>query len=183
MYSLIDIIVDNYFIIIDKLNEDIEEYEKNFQSGSVVSAMAEILHNTRLEILTLKKHTGPLKELVHGMTKSETPLIKDSTRVYLKDLRDHSLQLEDSLEILWESMTSSHDRYTSMLRAKMNEIMKTLTIIATIFMPLSFIAGIYGMNFKYMPELQWAWGYPLIMGLMLFIAIGMLLYFKRKNWL
>jgi magnesium transporter len=125
----------------------------------------------------------PLREVVSGLQRGESPLVKRETWVYLRDVYDHTIQVIDTIETYRDMLSSMLDIYLSSLNIRLNEVMKVLTIIATIFMPLSFIVGIYGMNFHNMPELDWRWGYPLLLILMTVLAGGMLFLFRRKKWI
>jgi magnesium transporter len=181
-YSLIDSIVDYYFIVLESLDEKIEFFENILVSSPSRELLLDI-QNLKREIIFLRKFAWPMRETVSLLERSESPLIQESTNIYFKDIYDHTIQVIDTIEIFRETLSSMLDIYLSSISNKMNEIMKVLTIIATIFMPLTFIAGIYGMNFKYMPELGWRWGYPMIWGITLTISSIMLIYFKKKKWL
>jgi magnesium transporter len=130
-----------------------------------------------------RKQVWPVRELLSGLTKSDSPLIQESTGIYFTDVYDHAVQVIDTIESFRDMLSSMLDLYLSTISNRMNEVMKMLTIIATIFIPLTFIAGIYGMNFDFMPELHWRWGYFAVWGLMLAVALVLLVYFKRKRWL
>jgi len=181
-YSLLDAVVDDYFIILEKLGEKIEEMEEKLVTDPKPETLQDI-HKLKREMIYLRKSTWPLRELIHGMERGESPLIKDSSRIYLKDVYDHTIQVIDTVETYRDMLSGMHDTYISIISNKMNEIMKVLTIIATIFIPLTFIAGVYGMNFKFMPELGWRWSYFVIWGIIVIIAVLMLTYFRRKKWL
>jgi magnesium transporter len=133
-------------------------------------------------MIILRKSVWPLRELINGMQKIESEIIKDNTRIYLRDIYDHTIQVIDSVEDFRDILSSMIDVYLSSLSNKMNDIMKVLTVIATIFIPLTFIAGVYGMNFKYMPELDSRWGYPAVLLLMAILGTSMLAYFRKKKW-
>jgi magnesium transporter len=181
-YSLIDSIVDHYFIILEKLGEKIESLEEKL----VISPTPETLqtiHNLKREMIFLRKSVWPLREVISGLERGESFLIKESTRIYLRDVYDHTIQVIDNVETFRDMLSGMLDIYLSSVSNRLNAVMKVLTIIATIFMPLTFLAGLYGMNFKYMPELSWPWGYPLALFIMLAIALSMLVYFKKKKWL
>jgi len=134
-------------------------------------------------MIFLRRSVWPLREVVNILERGESPLIQEKTQIYLRDLYDHTIQVIDNIETLKDIASGMLDIYLSSVSNKMNQVMKVLTIIATIFIPLTFIAGIYGMNFKYMPELEWKPGYFLVMGIMAAIGIAMLFYFKKKKWL
>jgi magnesium transporter len=135
------------------------------------------------EMIFVRRVVWPLREVVSGLGRRESPLIKETTEIYLRDVYDHIVQVMDTIEVYREMLSGMLDIYLSSVSNRLNSVMKVLTIIATIFMPLTFIAGIYGMNFKYMPELEWRFGYPLLLIGMALIAIFMLITFKRKKWL
>lgn len=181
-YSLMDAVVDNYFIILERLGERIELLEEDLVSHPTPNTL-NMLHNLKREMIFLRKSIWPLREVVGTLERGDTLLINESTRRYLKDVYDHSIQVIETIEIFRDMLSGMLDIYLSSISNRLNEIMKVLTLIATIFMPLTFIVGVYGMNFKYMPELEWRWGYPLILGVMLAVGIIMLTYFKRKKWL
>jgi magnesium transporter len=134
-------------------------------------------------MITLRKSVWPLREIISGLQRSGTALIKDTTSIYLRDLYDHTIQVIDTVETLRDLVSGMLDIYLSSVSNRMNEVMKVLTIFASIFIPLTFIAGVYGMNFQYMPELSWRWGYFGILSLMLAVGVVMLFYFRSKRWL
>lgn len=181
-YSLMDTIVDNYFIILEKLGERIEDLEEELIANPAPKT-AKTIHNLKREMIFLRKSVWPLREVISGLERCGSSLIQESTRIYLRDVYDHTIQVIDSIETFRDMLSSMIDIYLSSISNRMNEVIKMLTIIATIFIPLTFIAGVYGMNFKYMPELEWRWGYPVIWSVMLTIGILMLIYFKRKKWI
>ena len=181
-YSLIDAIVDNYFVILEKRGETIEDMEDKLVTNPT-SETLQNLHDLKREMIFLRKSVWPLREVISRLERSESPLINKSTFVYLRDVYDHTIQVMDSVDTFRDMLSGMLDIYLSSVSNRMNEIMKVLTVIATIFIPLTFIAGIYGMNFKYMPELGQAWGYPAVLTLMLAISVVMLIYFRRKKWL
>jgi magnesium transporter len=181
-YSLIDAIVDNYFMVLEKLGEAIEEIEDKIVAEPK-SETLQTIHDLKRETVFLRKSVWPLREVISRLERSESPLISKSTFVYLRDVYDHTIQVMDSVDTFRDTLSGMLDIYLSSVSNRMNEVMKVLTIIATIFIPLTFIAGIYGMNFKVMPELDQPWGYPAVLILMLAIAVVMLVYFRRKKWL
>jgi magnesium transporter len=181
-YALIDAIVDNYFMVLEKLGETIEEIEEKLVTNPT-SETLHTLHDLKREMVFLRKSVWPLREVINRLERSESPLINKSTYVYLRDVYDHTIQVIDAVETFRDMLSGMLDIYLSSVSNRMNEVMKVLTIIATIFIPLTFIAGIYGMNFRYMPELEQGWSYPAILILMLIIAIVMLVYFRRKKWI
>jgi magnesium transporter len=181
-YALIDAVVDNYFMILEKLGETIEEIEEKLVTNPT-SETLHTLHDLKREMVFLRKSVWPLREVINRLERSESPLINKSTYVYLRDVYDHTIQVIDAVETFRDMLSGMLDIYLSSVSNRMNEVMKVLTIIATIFIPLTFIAGIYGMNFRYMPELEQGWSYPAILILMLIITITMLVYFRRKKWI
>jgi magnesium transporter len=182
VYALLDAIVDNYFIILERIGEQIEFMEDRLVMNPAPETLNTI-HKLKREMLILRKSVWPLREVISSMERGEFSLIKDSTKIYLRDVYDHNIQIIDTIETLRDMLSGMLDIYLTSISNRLNAVMKVLTIIATIFMPLTFLAGIYGMNFKYMPELEWKWGYPLILLIMFSIGISMLFYFKRKKWL
>ena len=181
-YSLIDAIVDNYFSILEKLGEKVEILEEKIVSKPATETLREI-HFLKREMIYLRKAVWPLREVINAMERGESPLVLESTRVYLRDIYDHTIQIIDTVETFRDMLSGMLDIYLSSVSNRMNAVMKVLTIIATIFMPLTFIAGIYGMNFRYMPELEWRYGYPMVWGIILVITVTMLIFFKKKDWL
>ncbi len=182
IYALIDAIVDNYFLILEKIGESVEFAEEELINNPSPQTL-QTIHNLKREAIFLRKSVWPLREVISGLQRTESPLIHKSTGVFLRDVYDHTIQVIDTVETLRDMVSGMLDIYLSSISNKMNEIMKVLTIIATIFIPLTFIVGVYGMNFKYMPELGWRFGYVLIWGIIAAIGILMVLYFKRKKWL
>ncbi len=181
LYSLIDIIIDNYFVILERLGERIDELEVQL----VTSPRTEILKSIQTlkrEMIFLRRSVWPLREVINSMERGESPLIESATQVYLRDIYDHTVQTIDTIETYRDMLSGMLDIYLSSVSNRLNEVMKVLTIIATIFIPLTFIVGLYGMNFEYMPELKWRWGYPSILLFMLAIGMCMIFYFKRKKW-
>jgi magnesium transporter len=181
-YSLIDAIVDNYFMVLEKLGGTIEDIEDKLVTDPKAETL-QVIHDLKREMIFLRKSVWPLREVINRLEKSESTLIKKSTMVYLRDVYDHTIQVMDSVDTFRDMLSGMLDIYLSSVSNRMNEIMKVLTVIATIFIPLTFIVGVYGMNFKFMPELDQPWGYPAILIVMLSIAVMMLVYFRRKKWL
>jgi magnesium transporter len=182
LYALIDAIVDNYFIILENFGERIEDIEEELISESKVETLHAIQRIKR-EMIYLRKSVWPLREVVNSLEREESTMIEKSTDIFLRDVYDHTIQVIDSIESYRDVVSGMLDLYLSSISNKMNEVMKILTIFAAIFIPLTFIAGIYGMNFNFMPELNWRWGYFGIIIFMLSVGITMLVYFKRKKWL
>jgi len=181
-YSLMDAIVDSYFIILEKLGEEIEDTEGELVTNPT-SETLQALHNLKREMIFLRKSVWPLREVVSVLERVESALINKTTLIYLRDVYDHTIQVIDTIETFRDMLSGMLDIYLSSISNRMNAVMKVLTIIATIFIPLTFIAGIYGMNFKFMPELEWHWGYPAALLVMVIIGVLMLIYFKRSEWL
>ena len=182
MYSLLDAVVDGYFAILERLGEKIESMEEELVSAPSEKTLEQI-HRLKSEMIFLRKSVWPLREVISGLQRTESSLIKESTGLYLRDVYDHTIQVIDTVESFRDMASGMLDIYLSSLSNRMNAVMKVLTIIATIFIPLTFIAGIYGMNFKYMPELERHWGYPLVLFVMGIVAVVMLIYFRKKRWL
>ncbi len=182
-YCLLDAIVDNYFVVLERLGEQIEGMEEELVTNPTPETL-QTLHNLKREMIFLRKSVRPLREVVSRLERGESPLIKESTGIYLRDIYDHTIQVIDTVETFRDMLSGMLDIYLSSVSNRMNEVMKVLTIIATIFIPLTFVAGIYGMNFEYMPELKWHWVYPRAFWIVMAgIAGFMLFYFRRKRWL
>ncbi|MBA7519276.1 Cobalt/magnesium transport protein CorA [subsurface metagenome] len=182
IYALMDAIIDNYFTILEKLGEETEDLEAKVIKDPV-PANLQIIYKLKSELIFLRKSVWPLREVISILEKGESVLIDKSTNIYLRDIYGHTIQVMDTVETLRDVISGTLDVYLSSVSNKMNEIMKVLTIIATIFIPLTFIAGVYGMNFQYMPELKWVWAYPLILSVMLIIGIVMVIFFKKRKWM
>jgi magnesium transporter len=181
-YSLIDSIVDNYYIVLETLGDKIEEIEDNVVNNPTPEILKTI-HSMKRELIFLKKSVWPLREVISSLNRAESNLIKKSTLIFIRDLYDHTIQVIDTIETFRDMNSGMLDIYMSSVSNKMNDVMKVLTIFAAIFIPLTFIAGIYGMNFNYMPELSWYWGYFTVIGLMIIVGITLLIYFKIKKWI
>lgn len=180
-YGLIDTVIDNYFLILEHFGEEIEDLEEELVIHPRPDALKTIQKYKR-DMILLRKSVWPLRELINGLQRAESELIKDTTKIYLRDIYDHTIQVIDAVEDFRDILSSMVDVYLSSVSYRMNDIMKVLTIIATIFIPLTYIAGVYGMNFDYMPELRWRWGYPAVMLFMTLLGVSMFLYFKKKRW-
>ena len=187
-YAVLDAIVDHYFPIIETVGDQLEELEDEILLGGSRATMTR-LYGVKRDLSTLRRAIWPARDALNTLVRDPCPLIEDETRVYLRDCYDHVVQSIDLIESYRELTSSLTDLYLSTLGHKSNEIMKVLTIFAAIFIPLTFIAGIYGMNFDYsvspfnMPELHWFWGYPFALGLMFLVAMGMLFFFWRRGWI
>jgi magnesium transporter len=181
-YALVDAIVDNYFLILEKLGEKIEDIEEELVANPASETLRAI-HHLKREMIFLRKSVWPLREVLSCLERGESSLIHPTTRIYLRDVYDHTIQIIDTIETFRDMLSGMLDIYLSSISNKLNEVMKVLTIIATIFIPLTFIVGIYGMNFEYMPELRWRWGYFAVLFVVVIIGIGMLIHFRKKKWL
>lgn len=181
-YSLIDSIVDHYFVVLENVGEQIEYVEDELSSEPTPDTLQKI-HSLKRDIIFLRKSVWPIREVINTLFKSDSMLIFETTNLFLKDIYDHVIQVAETLDTYRDMLTGIHDLYISSISHRMNEVMKVLTIIATIFIPLTFIAGVYGMNFEYMPELEWKWSYPLLWIIMLSAGVSMFVYFKKKKWL
>lgn len=182
LYSLVDAIVDEYFGVLEAMGERLDALQDAVVANPQPATLHDI-HLLRRELLVLRRVVWPLREAVGKVERSESPLIRASTKVFFRDVYDHVIQTIDTIETLREMITGVLDIYLSSTTYRLNEVIKVLTIIATIFMPLTFIVGVYGMNFEFMPELHSKWGYPLVLLGMAAVATGMLVFFKRKKWL
>ncbi len=181
-YALIDAIVDHYFIVLEKVGDRIEALEEVIRLKPDPDAL-QLIHHLKREMIFMRRSIWPLREVVNQLYKGEVALFEEGTRLYLRDLYDHTVQIVETVESLRDMLSGLQDLYLSMVSNRMNEVMKVLTIIATIFIPLTFIAGIYGMNFDNMPELHTPFGYFVVLAVMLSCILGMLLFFRRKHWL
>jgi len=182
LYRLIDTVVDHYFIVTDYIGEAIEELEGNVLHTPDKDSLHEIQH-LKKQLSNLRKSVLPLREVITFLEKDSTDLIEDSTIRYLRDVYEHIIQINDSVESQRDSLASIMDLYLSGVSNQTNQVMQVLTIIATIFIPLTFIVGIYGMNFDFMPELHWKYGYFGIWGIMVAVCVILVIFFKRKRWL
>ena len=188
LYTLFDAIIDNYFIILEKIGERVEGMDEDLISNPTPSTLQEI-YNLKREMIYLRKSVWPLREVINSLLRDESKLVKKGTNIFIRDLYDHTIQVIDTIETYRDMVSGMIDMYMSSVSNKMNEVMKVLTIFAAIFIPLTFIAGIYGMNFDpsaspyNMPELGWVYGYPMAWIVLISVAIIMLVYFKRKKWL
>jgi magnesium transporter len=181
-YALIDAVVDNYFVVLEGIGELTEGLEEEVivDPGEVT---IQRLHALKRELLSIRRAVWPLRDLTSSLVRDELERFTDETQVFLRDVRDHTVHVLDTVEALRDVVSGMMDLYLSTVSFRTNEIMKVLTVMASIFIPLTFLAGVYGMNFEHMPELHWAWAYPALLVLMLVIGGGMALFFKRKGWL
>ncbi|MGQ9706645.1 MAG: magnesium/cobalt transporter CorA [bacterium] len=181
-YSLIDAVVDSYFSILEKLGDRIEDLEIELVKNPTMKTLHTI-HNLKREMLYLRRAVWPLREVVSALERERVSLIGKKIQIFLRDVYDHIFQVIDTIETYRDMLSGMLDIYLSSISNRLNEVMKILTIIATIFIPLTFIAGIYGMNFKFMPEINWYYGYPVILLVMVSVSVIMLLFFRKKKWL
>ncbi|MBN1546825.1 MAG: magnesium/cobalt transporter CorA [Syntrophaceae bacterium] len=181
-YGILDAIVDSYFIVLERLGEKIETYEDSLVNRPTSHTLQAIQHLKR-EMIFLRKSVWPLREIIGYLERTESSLIDNSVSIFFKDVYDHTIQLIDTIETFRDTLSSMLDIYLSSISNKMNEVMKVLTIIATLFMPLTFMAGVYGMNFQNFPELKWQYGYLMFWIVIAVMAILMIIYFKRKKWM
>ncbi len=181
-YGLIDTIIDYYFLILDVYSEKIEDMEDESLADPKPETLSRI-QKLKGDMITLRKGIWPLRDVIVSVERSNSRLINDVNNIYFKDVHDHVIQAMDLLDIFRDMLASFTDVYLSSMTFKLNEVMKVLAIISTIFIPLTFIAGVYGMNFEFMPELRKPWGYPLIVSIMFSLGVVMLIIFKRKRWL
>lgn len=182
VYSLIDAIVDQYFVILEKFGDEIEVLEEQLIKEPGGSSLSD-LHRLKREALSIRRSVWPLRETLSGLQRAEHKMIAPETRPFLRDAYDHTIQVIDTVETYRDMLGGMLDLYLSSVSKRMNEVMKVLTIISTIFIPLTFLTGLYGMNFDNLPELHWRYGYFLLLGAMLLIFAGQLWYFRRKSWL
>lgn len=183
MFALLDMIVDNYFLVIDEMSDRIEALEESLFIDKPNDNITLEIQDLKRTILRIRRSVFPLREVIGRLEKMEIKLIEDNTLNYIRDLHDHIIQISENIDIYREMTWGLMDLYMTTISNRMNEVMKVLTIMASIFIPLTFIAGIYGMNFEYIPELQWKYSYFVLWGVMIVIFLLMLYYFKRKRWL
>jgi magnesium transporter len=181
MYALMDAVVDHYFGFLEAFEDSIEEVEEGIVVDPAPEKIQRIYH-LRRELVWLRKSIWPLREAIDRLVRAESNLIQEKTTHFLRDVYDHAIQIIDTIETLKDMVFGLQDLYHSSVSNRINEVMKMLTVIATIFIPLTFIAGVYGMNFKRMPELDWPWGYPLVLGIMLVLSLVMLVWFRKKRF-
>jgi len=182
VHALIDNVVDNYFILLEDMEERIEKLENDLVKQTTPANLQSI-HRLKRELILLRKSLWPLRETISSLQRSDSPLIDEPNALYFKDIFDHIIAIIDTVDTFRDMLSGMLDIYLSSASMRLNEVMKVLTIIATIFMPLTFLAGVYGMNFNYMPELEWPWGYFGLWGIMLSIALLMLIFFRKKKWI
>jgi magnesium transporter len=181
VYTIFDTVVDNYFLVLENFGERIEALEDEIFSLPDNKTL-ESIHNLKRELSVMRRAVWPLREVINQLLRDELPYIQESSYKYFRDVYDHSIQIIETLETMRDTVAGLFDIHLSSTSHRMNQVMKVLTVIATIFIPLTFIAGVYGMNFQYMPELTWRWGYYAILGVMAILGLGMAIYFKIKDW-
>jgi magnesium transporter len=181
-YALIDMVVDHYFKVLETIGEEIELLQEDVMQNADDSSLR-IIHSLKSELLFLRKSIWPMREIINSLVRGESDLFSDKTVIYLRDVYDHIVQIIETIETFREILSGTLEIYFSNVSNKMNEVMKILTIIATIFIPMTFITGIYGMNFKVMPELNWKWSYPVLWGGLVVLFVIMVIWFKRKKWM
>ncbi len=181
-YALIDAVVDNYFLILESVGDRVEEMEDRVVAEPELNVLRAI-RQLKGDALLLRRSVWPLREVVSSLARQDSALVRPGSLPYLRDLYDHTIQVADTVETYRDLIGGLRDIYLTVISNRMNEVMKVLTIIATIFIPLTFIAGVYGMNFEHMPELKYTWGYFATLAVMLIVAVGMLIFFKKRKWL
>lgn len=181
-YALLDAVVDSYFVVLEQVGDEIERLEQSLLAESATGLLAAI-HGLRREMILLRRAVWPLREVVAALERAESPLVHKNTRLFFRDLYDHTIQVADAVESYRDILNGLQELYLSSVSNRLNEVIKVLTIIGTLFIPLTFLVGIYGMNFQYMPELGWKWSYPAFGALCLSVAGGMLIWLKRRGWL
>jgi magnesium transporter len=181
-YALIDIIVDQFFVVLEMIEDDMERLELEVVQNPGPD-MLQRIHRLKNAMIVLRKSVWPLREVLGALQRGETPLVQERTQVYLRDVYDHTIQIIDTVETFRDVLSGLVDIHLSSVSNRLNEVMKMLTIIATVFMPLSFLAGVYGTNFKHLPELEWPYAYPTFWAICIATAGLMLRYFRRRQWL
>ncbi|MCB1677640.1 MAG: magnesium/cobalt transporter CorA [Halioglobus sp.] len=182
-YSILDAVVDQSFNVLDLLDDEITALEDELLGAEPGQAVLTTIQHLKREIVGIRRYVSPVRELLSDMLRSESPLLEHDTRIYLRDAYDHAIRILESIEIHRDLLAGLLDIYISSVSNKMNEVMKVLTVFASIFIPLTFLAGIYGMNFDYMPELRWHWAYPALWLVFIVVPVALLMYFRKKNWL
>ncbi len=182
LYTLLDAVVDNYFLVLYKLQKHVERIEQKLIDDPSEKSLSEIYH-LKKTLIFLRGLVWPVRDIINMLHNQRSHLVNESTMVYLRDLKDHTTQTIETITTLQDRLSAILHAHISNLNNKTNEVMKVLTVISTIFIPLNFISTIYGMNFQYMPELHWKWGYPVVMSLAPLIVLSMMVYFKKKKWL
>jgi magnesium transporter len=182
LFCLVDAVVDHYFLVVEHIGDKVEILDDRLLEDPRQDDIR-VLHRFKRDLLLLRRAVWPLREVLSAVSKEESPLLHSETKVFWRDLYDHCIQVIDIVETARDTLSSMHDTYLSSISNRMNEVMKVLTIFSTIFMPITFIAGVYGMNFQYMPELAWKPAYFITLAVMALIAISMALYFRHRRWI
>lgn len=182
LYALLDAIVDNYFVVLDRLSERVGELEDLVIARPHERVMTDI-HALRREMIFVRKAVWPLREVILSLQRSESPLMREETAIYLRDLLDHVVQVIEGVDTAREILSEMHDVYLSSVGNRTNAVMKVLALFSSVFMPLTFVTGIFGMNFKYFPELEWKYGFVGVMVFMVVMAVAMLWFFRKRRWL
>ena len=182
LYRLLDAVVDGYFVVMERFGERVESLEEGLMDHPEPET-ARVIMDLRRELLLLRKAVGPLREVLNELGRAESELVTKETAIYLRDVYDHAIRVVETIDTFRDLVGGLRDTYMTLISNRMNEVMKVLTIIATIFIPITFIAGVYGMNFEVMPELKWRWSYPILILVMLGTIAGMLGFFRKKRWL
>ena len=182
VYSLLDEVVDDYFVVMENIGDNIEALEEKLVAEPDIKTLGAI-HELKTHMLILRKSVWPIREVINKLKQVDERFVRTPTNRYLDDVYDHTIQVIDNIETYRDMLSGMLDIYLSSVSNRMNEVMKVLTLMSTIFIPLTFIAGVYGMNFQFMPELYHVWGYPLALILMLSVGIAMLFFFRKKKWL
>jgi magnesium transporter len=181
-YTLMDAVVDRYFVVMEKMGEKIDGLENEVVANPKRETLRGV-QQLRDEILLVRRSIWPLREVISLLERAESPLIDKTSAIYFRDIYEHTIQVMDTVDTYRDILSGMFDIYLSSISNRLNEVMKVLTIIATIFMPLTFLAGVYGMNFEHMPELKWQYGYAMLWGVMILIAMAMLVYFRKRKWI
>jgi magnesium transporter len=181
-YALVDAVVDYYFNVLEELGERVERLEDEVVVNPTANTLRTI-HDVKRELIALRRSIWPMREVVNAMIRDESPLISSDVKIYLRDLYDHTVHVIDSVETMRDIITGTLDVYLSSVSNRLNQVMKVLTVMSSIFIPLTFIVGVYGMNFHVMPELEWRWGYPAVWLFMIGLTVVLLTLFKRKKWM
>jgi magnesium transporter len=181
-YAILDTIVDNYFLILEQISDQLEVLEDEVITNPTPETL-DTIQNLKRELLYIRKVVWPLREAIGRLSHGDIPFFEQNTVIYIRDVYEHTIQIIDSVETFRGIVSGTLDIYLSSVSNKMNEIMKVLTVIATVFIPITFITSLYGMNFTHMPELDWPFGYPLVWLIILITSGSLLMYFKRRDWL
>lgn len=182
LYSLMDAVVDSYFGVLEHLSGRVEELDQQLERNHTPE-LSRPLHRLKREMIWLRKSVWPLRELLMSLDRGESTLVRPATRTYLKDVYDHTVEVIETVETYRDILSGMLENHLTLVTNRLNEVMKVLTVISTIFIPLTFVTGIYGMNFRHMPELDWPWAYPAVLAGMTALGVGLFVYFRRKKWL